>query len=101
MTTMLVLLSRTDTPKFVDYDINNNDESNGSSGKLRSSKNPEEKDGGIGIGWAKEKSGWMTTATTAMASRNNNGRVDKKSIGRGGAMKLGELFGKMKKKKGS
>jgi hypothetical protein len=49
-TPILTLLSRIDAPKFADDDIDNNDESNGSGGKLQSSKNPEENNSGIGMG---------------------------------------------------
>ncbi len=60
--------------EFADKVINNNDESDGSSGKLRSSKVSKENNSCIGMGLAKEKGGGMTTARTAMARRNNNGR---------------------------
>jgi hypothetical protein len=54
-TTTLVLLSRIDTSKFADDDIDTNDESKRSGGKLRLSKITEENNGDIGKGWAKEK----------------------------------------------
>ncbi len=59
--------------EFVVKVINNNYERDGNSGKLRSSKVSKENNGGIGMGWAKEKSEGMTTARTVMARRNNNG----------------------------
>ncbi len=60
--------------EFADKVIDNNDESDGSGSKLRSSKVSKEKNGGIGMGWAKEKGGGMNTARTAMARKNDNGR---------------------------
>ncbi len=59
--------------EFVDVDINNNDESDGSGGKLQSGRVSKENNGDIGMGWAKEKGGGMTTARTVMARRNDNG----------------------------
>ncbi len=59
--------------KLVDKVIDNNYEIDGGGGKLQSSKVSEEINGGIGMGWAKEKGGGTTTARTAMARRNING----------------------------
>jgi hypothetical protein len=69
--------------EFADKVIVNNDESDGSGGKLRSSKVLKENNGGIGMGWAKEKGGGTTTTRTAVARRNNNGRGGKNAIGGG------------------
>jgi hypothetical protein len=98
---MLALLSRIDALEFVDKVIDNNFESDGSGGKLWSSMISKENNGGIGVGWAKEKGGGTTTARTAMARKNNNGAGDKNSVRGGGALNLGKLFGRMKKTKGS
>ncbi len=70
--------------EFLDEVIDNNDESDGSGGKLWSSKVSDENNGGIGMGWATEKGGGTTTARTAAARRNNNGGGCKNSVGRGG-----------------
>jgi hypothetical protein len=79
-----------DASEFVEDDINNDDESNGSDSKLRLSKIPKENNSGIGKGWAKEKGGGTTTSMTAMARRDNNGGGGgRKAGGVGGAMKLG------------
>jgi hypothetical protein len=69
----------------VDKVIKNNDESDGSSGKLQSSKVSKENNRGIGMGWAKEKGRGRTTARIAMARRNNNGRGGKNTVGGGGS----------------
>ncbi len=70
--------------EFANKVIDNNDESDGSGGKLWSSKVFKENNGGIGMGWAKEKGGGTTTARIAMARTNNNGRGGKNTVGGGG-----------------
>jgi hypothetical protein len=65
--------------EFVDKVINDNDESDGSGNKLRSSKVSKKNNGDISMGWAKKKGGGTTTTRTA-----NNGGGGKNTIGGGG-----------------
>ncbi len=73
--------------EFADKVIDNNDENDGSGGKLRSSKVSKENNGDIGMGCAQEKGGGMTTARTVMARRNDNGGGGKNTVGGGGGNK--------------
>ncbi len=88
--------------EFANEVINSNDESDGSSGKLRSSKVSEENNNDIGMGWLKRRvEGHPPQRLQWLGGTTMAGEGGKNTVGGGGAMNLGKLFGRIKKTKGS